>query len=189
MSVRPHPTTDETDEILLSCRYGDLEDVQAFVEKFGVEALWEVKDANANTVVHMISANGHEDVLAYLLDLPSFPKSLLEAPNASRSTPLHWAALNSQLGIAKRIVEIGGAHLIDLKNTAGRSPLGEAESAGWDEGAQFFVSTMDLGKDVEEGQTDEVVDPNQNVEITIEDAQGGIANISLGGESVKKPDA
>lgn len=53
------PTDDEKDELLLSCRYGELEEIQQFVEKFGNEALTDVHDANGNTVLHMVCANGH----------------------------------------------------------------------------------------------------------------------------------
>lgn len=53
------PSQEEIDELLLSCRYGDLEDVQAFVEKFGDEALVQAKDDRGNNVVHMCCGNGH----------------------------------------------------------------------------------------------------------------------------------
>jgi hypothetical protein len=53
------PSQEEIDELLLSCRYGDLEDVQAFVEKFGDEALAQAKDDRGNNVVHMCCGNGH----------------------------------------------------------------------------------------------------------------------------------
>jgi hypothetical protein len=34
--------------------------------------------------------------------------------------------------------------LIDIKNAAGHSPLGEAEVAGWDGGAKWMVEVMRL---------------------------------------------
>lgn len=54
------PTSDDKDELLLSCRYGDLEDIQQFVEKFGQDVVSQVRDDNDNTVLHMTAANGHE---------------------------------------------------------------------------------------------------------------------------------
>lgn len=86
---------------------------------------------------------------AELLDvlLPIVPSSLLSAQNIAGSTALHWAALNAQLGTARALVGFPGgpgADLIDIKNTAGRSPLGEAEAAGWDEGAKWMVEVMRL---------------------------------------------
>jgi hypothetical protein len=84
-----------------------------------------------------------------LLDilLPIVPSSLLSAGNRAGSTALHWAALNSQLGTARALVEFPGGpgtELIDIKNAAGHSPLGEAEAAGWDEGAKWMVEVMRL---------------------------------------------
>lgn len=55
----PPPTDDDKYELLVSCRYGDLEDVQAFVKKFGASALGEARDENGNTILHMVCANGH----------------------------------------------------------------------------------------------------------------------------------
>ena len=72
---------------------------------------------------------------------------MLSAQNNSGSTALHWAALNSQLEVAQKLVQYpGGAKLdlIDIKNKAGLSPLGEAENAGWEEGAKWFVEVMNL---------------------------------------------
>ncbi|EEB95316.1 hypothetical protein MPER_05727 [Moniliophthora perniciosa FA553] len=42
------PTDEEKDDLLLSCRYGDLEDVQAFVQKYGEEPLSSIHDENSN---------------------------------------------------------------------------------------------------------------------------------------------
>jgi ankyrin repeat protein len=50
---------DEKEELMLSCRYGDLDDVKQFIEKFG-DVVRNIRDDNGNTVLHMISGNGHE---------------------------------------------------------------------------------------------------------------------------------
>jgi hypothetical protein len=47
------------EDILLSCRYGDIEDVQAFIKEFGTASLAEIRDQSGNSILHMISANGH----------------------------------------------------------------------------------------------------------------------------------
>lgn len=52
-------TQDDKDELLLSCRYGDLDDVQLFVKQFGAESLADVRDDNGNTGLHMLCGNGH----------------------------------------------------------------------------------------------------------------------------------
>lgn len=56
------PTDEDKDELLLSCRYGDLEDIQQFVEKFGPDSLNDIRDGGGNSVLHMVSANGHTGV-------------------------------------------------------------------------------------------------------------------------------
>ncbi|CAE7221894.1 unnamed protein product [Rhizoctonia solani] len=150
------PTNDDYEDLILSCRYGDIDDVRSFVDKFGTEAVASARDENGNTVLHMISANGHDDILTYLL--PLLPSSLLAQANNSKSTPLHWAATNKHLPIVQKLA---GAQpkLIDVKNGAGRTPLGEAEFVEWDEGAQWMVGAMDLNEDeIKEGVTDEIVE-------------------------------
>jgi len=85
------------------------------------------------------------ELLDYLL--PLCPSSLLSAQNYAGSTALHWAVLNAHIAAARALVEYPGgpgANLIDVKNAAGRSPLGEAEAAGWDEGAKWMVEVMRL---------------------------------------------
>ncbi|KAF8161803.1 ankyrin repeat-containing domain protein [Mycena galopus ATCC 62051] len=188
------PTTEEQDEFLLSCRYGDLDDVKQFVDQFGAAAAAEIRDDNGNTVLHMLCGNGHADVLDYLL--PIIPPTLLSAGNNAQSTPLHWAALNSHLDIVKKLVHFPGGpgiDLIDIKNAAGRSPLGEAELAGWDEGAQWLVQMMKLdpGGDVKEDEGDGGNDPAdgddvalaaEGIDIEIEDADGQFAKMRIGGQ-------
>lgn len=72
----------------------------------------------------------------------------------------------------------------------GRSVLGVAEEAGWEEGARWMVSVMRLGEDSDgqskeggggEGARDEDEKfEGGEVEVEIEDADGGIAKMSLG---------
>lgn len=118
------------------------------------------------------------------------PSRLLAAQNDAGSTALHWAALNKQLEIARKLVLYPngpGRDLIDIKNNVGRSPLGEAEVAGWDEGAKLLVERMML--DDEESQ-EEIVeddaplgdDKNRKTEVEILDAEGSVARMSLSGK-------
>ncbi|KAJ7686065.1 ankyrin [Mycena rosella] len=182
------PTTDEKDEFLLSCRYGDLDDVKQFVAQFGSDAAAEIRDDNGNTALHMLCGNGHADLLDYLL--PIIPPVLLSARNSSESTPLHWAAVNSHLDVVKKLVQFQGGpgiDLIDIKNAAGRSPLAEAELAGWDEGAQWLVQMMKLdpGGEAKEGEVDDAGDDDgalnaAGIEIEIEDADGQMAKMRIG---------
>lgn len=119
-------------------------------------------------------------MLDYLLKIVS--PSLLSVQNEAKSTPLHWAAMNSHLEVAQKLVKHPqgpGIDLIDIKNDAGRSPLGEAENNGWEEGAKWFVEVMNLdegGKEEEELKPAEGV---MDVEVEIQDADGQIAKMKI----------
>ncbi|PIL33662.1 transporter [Ganoderma sinense ZZ0214-1] len=192
------PTPDDLEELLLSARYGDVDDIQQFVDKFGSDALTTARDDNGNSILHMVAGNGHTDALDLIL--PLVPSSLLAARNNAGSTALHWAALNSHLDVAKKLVQHPGGpgvDLIDIKNSTGRSPLGEAENAGWEEGARWFVEVMNLDENAkgetadaeEEGQSAEGV---ESVEVEIQDAEGQVARMTLGPSSsgpITRPNA
>jgi ankyrin repeat protein len=55
------PGEEDNEDLLLSCRYGDLDDIKEYVNKFGSEPLSVVRDDNGNTILHMACANGHAD--------------------------------------------------------------------------------------------------------------------------------
>lgn len=125
---------------------------------------------------------------------------MLATQNNSGSTPLHWAALNSQLEVAQKLVQHPdgpGRDLIDIKNKAGLSPLGEAEFAGWEEGAKWFVEMMNLdaeGTTKSKGDEDATLDtedgPQRDIEVEIEDADGQIAKMTISESSTNtKPEA
>lgn len=113
------------------------------------------------------------------------PPTLLSAQNDARSTALHWATLNQHLPIVRKLVNCpggSGIDLIDIRNSAGISPLGEAERIGWDEGAKWLVEMMKLDTDqVKEVDENETIDSAQDVEIEIEDADGEVAKMTIGG--------
>ncbi|KAF9515484.1 hypothetical protein BS47DRAFT_1371997 [Hydnum rufescens UP504] len=184
------PSPDQEEDLLLACRYGDIDDVRIFVETYGALALEGIRDEHQNTVLHMLCANGHDDLLEYLL--PLINPTLISAQNSSKSTPLHWAALNCHLPIIKRLVQFPGGpqlDLIDIKNEAGRTPIGEAELAGWDEGASWLVSVMKLDSatttaatagDDNVGADDERIDAEVvDIEVEVEDAEGQISRMSM----------
>lgn len=122
------------------------------------------------------------DILEVLL--PHSPPSLLSSANNAGSTPLHWAALNKHLPAAQALVRHPGgpgAKLVDIKNKAGHTPLGEAENAEWEDGARWFVEVMDLeeGEGGEKGEEEDGKELEE-VEVEITDAEGGVAKMTLG---------
>lgn len=177
------PTDEDKEELLLSCRYGELDEVQQFVAKFSSDTLNDIRDHNGNTALHMVCGNGHTDILEYLLTVIN--PSLLSAQNNAQSTALHWAAVNSHLSTVQKLVQYPkgpGVDLIDVKNTAGRSPLGEAENIGWDEGAKWMVEMMNLDDASKGTQEEDVVADAapEDIEVEIQDADGQIARMKIG---------
>jgi uncharacterized protein len=130
-------------------------------------------------------------ILDFLLSF--IPQDGLLESNCSHSTPLHWAALNGHLTTVKKLINHTpgpGANLIDQKNKAGRTPLGEAELAGWQEGAQWMVSVMNLTTTNSPESVDDDVEVDEDVEkdgkeieVEIQDADGGVAEMMLGKNS------
>ena len=121
------------------------------------------------------------------------PPTLLVAQNTAKSTALHWAAMNAQLAVAQKLIGHTpgpGKDLIDVKNAAGRSPLGEAENVGWEEGAKWFVEVMNLGEDVKGEEELRPADDGQDIEVEIQDAEGQVAKMKIAAptSSVRKND-
>lgn len=115
--------------------------------------------------------------------------ALLSAQNDARSTALHWAALNSHLAVAQALVKLPngpGLDLIDVKNEAGRTPLGEAENVGWEEGAKWFVEVMNLDESAK-GEELQVAEDTEKIEVEIQDAEGQVAKMTIGQRPADAP--
>ncbi|WWC65883.1 uncharacterized protein I303_108505 [Kwoniella dejecticola CBS 10117] len=164
---RTVPTTEDIEEVLLSARYGEIDELKEFVEKFGSEPLGDAIDERGNTVLHMCCGNGHVDVLNYLI--PLIPKDLLSRTNEAGSPPLHWAISNNHIACVKALVELpeeqgGGLPLLKQTNANKRDAFAESifagegkeEVSGWIEGYLYKVEGGDeeeeapKGADVEE---------------------------------------
>jgi uncharacterized protein len=119
-------------------------------------------------------------VLDYLLKIVS--PALLSTQNEAQSTPLHWAAINTHLEVAQRLIRFPqgpGVDLIDIKNAAGRSPLGEAENVGWEEGAKWFVELMNLEDSAKDEEELRPAADVEDIEVKIQDADGQIAKMKI----------
>lgn len=53
------PTADELDDIILSARYGELDEIEQFVAKYGINSVADAVDERGNGCLHMAAANGH----------------------------------------------------------------------------------------------------------------------------------
>lgn len=59
------------EDILLACRYGELEEVQALVKAYGMGLVAEIHDENKNSILHMASANGHTGMEENFYPIPA----------------------------------------------------------------------------------------------------------------------
>ncbi|GAA99344.1 hypothetical protein E5Q_06039 [Mixia osmundae IAM 14324] len=126
MPTEPARASDvEVEDIILAARYGDLDDLKAFVEAYGPEALISAQDDNGNLALHMASANGHVEIVRYLVSLS--PDERLAQQNQSGNTPLHWASLNGHLEVLKLLCPRMSVASISLHNKANKTALQEAE--------------------------------------------------------------
>ena len=84
-------------EFYLECaRFGELDDMKNALKDAEKDFNYNIKDFNGNTALHMSSANGHLNIVKYLIeDL----KCDINCKNNSNNTPLHWAAINGQKDI------------------------------------------------------------------------------------------
>ncbi|ORX37647.1 hypothetical protein BD324DRAFT_622730 [Kockovaella imperatae] len=166
------PSAEEVEEFMLSCRYGEIDEVKMFTDKYGNAGVEAARDDRGNTALHMCSANGHIDILNLLLPLCS--AALVSQPNDNGSPPLHWAIVNNHLNCVQALVELspekgGGLKLVKQTNSVGRDAFAEAvfagegreEVAGWLEGYLYReegIPDEEMGdEDVKEEATDEMV--------------------------------
>jgi hypothetical protein len=55
----PAPTTEELDDVLLSARFGEADNIKTFGETYGWEVLAGARDERGNSALHMACGNGH----------------------------------------------------------------------------------------------------------------------------------
>ncbi|CAM0142198.1 ankyrin repeat-containing protein [Umbelopsis sp. WA50703] len=148
------PTADTVDDILYCARYGELEELTN--ANFPTSYLLAA-DESGNTALHMACANGHLEVVKYLVEkIASLDDAAkyINYQNEQGNAALHWAALNGHLEIVKLLVTSHGADM-KIKNSAGRSPIYEAQAYNHDKVAEFFLSAMVEENDESAGAEEE----------------------------------
>lgn len=58
-AIASAPSKEDQEEFLLSCRYGEIDEVRQYVETNGPGSIVEARDNRGNTALHMCCANGH----------------------------------------------------------------------------------------------------------------------------------
>ena len=139
---RPSPTEEDVEEFLLSCRYGELEEVRVFAELYGWPAVISARDERGNTALHMVCGNGHlgelirlcgesseliVETLQYLL--PHLPPDFLTVTNEAGTPALHFAIINNQVDVVQVLSNLseekgGGLPLLKVCLTYGLASAG-----------------------------------------------------------------
>lgn len=133
--------TNVFETLFLAARYGNLETIQML--HLSPLDLFQ-QDEEGNTALHMASANGHLDIVQFLLfQCPKMNgRNYLAIQNQHGNTPLHWAAANGHKEIVCELVK-GGADL-HIKNNAQKTPLWEAEFHGQTSVVTWLLEHTDI---------------------------------------------
>ncbi|RAL48049.1 hypothetical protein DM860_017840 [Cuscuta australis] len=113
----PETMLEDIESLIEAARYADIEDIKSLVSR-GVSL--DSKDSLGRTALHMASANGHLDVVNYLID----SKVDVNAFNEEKNTPLHWACINGHMEVVKSLILAGAS--VSALNSHGNTPLDEA---------------------------------------------------------------
>ena len=127
------PSLEEIDDFLYFVRSDEIAELKEFLSS---RSTWNINIAESetgNTALHYASANGHLEMVEFLISL----ESNLNIQNEQGNTPSHWACLNGQFEVFNLLCEKGADPFID--NKAGRNSIEEAAWYGHDKIVQFAI--------------------------------------------------
>ncbi|OUM52897.1 hypothetical protein BVG19_g2130 [[Candida] boidinii] len=155
---------EEMDNVIYDSRFGDLETLtNIFTNEVEPKVLMTIQDEySLSTPIHMAAANGHVDIVKYLLSI--IPKEdatiLVNKQNDMGNTALHWAAYNGHLEVIKVLCEYEADPFI--KNNAEHDAIYEAENNNKEEVEDYFLQKYSIepeeGENENEGETDDKID-------------------------------
>ncbi len=101
-------------EIVEFARYGEIQIIQELEKLDLLQKLKEATDSRGNTALHMASANGHLEVVTFLVKVFSGDTGYMNATNHEQNTALHWAALNGHKEVVEVLLKSGANHAVSL---------------------------------------------------------------------------
>ncbi|KFY09994.1 hypothetical protein V492_05258, partial [Pseudogymnoascus sp. VKM F-4246] len=183
--MAPTLSEDETDDLIYFARAGELGDLREALEGLCKREGCNVDEVLAvavdgesgNGVLHMAAANGHSEILKYLLTTltPESPSlsTLLNTRNKAGNTALHWAALNGHLAAVQVLVEAGADPYI--QNGVGHDAIYEAEVNDRKEAVEWMLKEGGEGLEELAGAMDgegEGEDAEESAEGSAEGVEG-----------------
>ncbi|TIA97750.1 hypothetical protein E3P89_03698 [Wallemia ichthyophaga] len=144
----------DQEEVILAGRLNEVDQVVEAIDEFGIHALLTARDDRSNSILHMLSANNHLELLKRVIGGCGGCKDALAATllhqNQSKSTALHWAATNGNKELAIYLCEqardVGDdtEHKLTFStNQSGLSAASEAERGGHDDLVVELLARMD----------------------------------------------
>lgn len=162
MSLHSEPLDrEDQDAIITDARAGDLESLkEIFTTLIHPKLVKTCVDIDSgSTALHMAAANGHLDVVKFILEsvkenyTEDEAKKYINEQNSTGNTALHWAALNGKLDVVEYLCDKCDADPF-IKNEFGHDSIFEAENNGREEVENYFLKKYDVEpeSDEEEGQ-------------------------------------
>ena len=200
----PSLPEEDVDDLLYFARTNSLSDLQETLSNLSTtnsapslqssQLLFHAVDpSTGNSALHMASANGHVEIINYILSLLSDPnpnldleqeaegggskKELLNMQNKAGNTALHYASLNGHLSAVKTLVTAGVNP--SVQNSAGHEAAFEAERAEKVEVAEFLLGLA-------RGRDGEGVDRGDEDEVELDGDGETVGDGGDGGEEVKE---
>ncbi|KAL3502194.1 hypothetical protein ACH5RR_036643 [Cinchona calisaya] len=121
VTTLPEPSSDDIEALLEAARYDDIDDLTSLAS---VGISLDSKDPQGRTALHMASANGHLNIVEYLVQHGVD----VNAVNTEHNTPLHWACLNGHIEVVKYLILTGAS--VSVLNSHERTPVDEAVGRG-----------------------------------------------------------
>ncbi|KAF9961485.1 hypothetical protein BGZ70_008281 [Mortierella alpina] len=156
--------SEHLEELIECARYGELEEIQAVVQTSGLEkakVLLSHQGEYGKTPLHMAAANGHLDVVEYLITVVA-PEAV-NIQNEQGNTALHWAATNGHAKVVESLITKGHADY-KLKNAAGHTAMMEAELNEREQVVAWMLINTELEEELKEGNDDDEEDSDEESE-------------------------
>lgn len=171
MTLHTEPLDQEDqDSIILDARAGDLESLkEIFTTLIHPKLLITCLESETkSTTLHMACANGHTDVVKYLLTLVKENatseelKDYVNKQNETGNTALHWASLNGKLDVVKLMCGEYEANPF-IRNKFDQDAIFEAENNGKEEVEAYFLEKYDVEPEQDASSQDKGTAPEVQV--------------------------
>ncbi|KAJ1969610.1 ankyrin repeat-containing protein [Dimargaris xerosporica] len=135
-------------ELVECARYGEFDEMRTAVDTLlathanvfpNASALLVQPNQAGNTALHMAAANGHLEIMQYLLD--RLPPTGVNGTNQEGNTALHWASITGNIDAVQLLLNRNADPL--LKNAQGRTPMSEAQQLGKESVVKCILDYVD----------------------------------------------